>query len=403
MSSPNGKQPSSSPNSQQASKSLTDPNDAPKERTANTDTDTSLNQKKYMKQKSNNELNKIAKDWRTQIAAGSSSMLSTFVTFPLDLAKSRMQSYNTGFVHTIGDVYKAEGFRAFWKGVLPPMCSVTIVRIVSFSLYQKTKYAYDGYLTRMTGKSPLAIANAPGSMPTLSTIACFSTAGATSGAILTTISCPFELTKLSEQLAGKMAREPGGSGSTKGTGAWATARRLYAQRGVTGLYAGYRLHLLRDTVGTAIYFGIYESIKQMMANGRGNEPASPLAVLVAGGMCGITSWALVSFFITSVAPISANRIQIYPIDAAKTKYQKELLATGFAPRPKINFLAFESFRGMLPSRTIRVLSLMLTPYTGLGVSCIRSAIVNMIFFSSFEFWKKYINQLPTGEDPELRE
>nr|POE85589.1 putative mitochondrial carrier c29a3.11c [Quercus suber] len=378
MSSSDGTQPSSSPNNKQPSKAPANLHDALKQKPAGTDSNTtttttssssssSSSSSNTNKKKSNNELNKIAKDWRTQIAAGSSSMLSTFATFPLDLAKSRMQSYNTGFVHTIGDVYKAEGFRAFWKGVLPPMCSVTIVRIVSFSLYQKTKYAYDGYLTRMTGLSPLAIANAPGSMPTLSTIACFSTAGATSGAILTTISCPFELTKLSEQLAGKMAREPGGSGSTKGTGAWATARRLYAQRGVTGLYAGYRLHLLRDTVGTAIYFGIYESIKQMMANGRGNEPASPLAVLVAGGMCGITSWAL-----------------IYPIDAAKTKYQKELLSTGFAPRPKINFLAFESFRG-------------------LGVSCIRSAIVNMIFFSSFEFWKKYINQLPTDEDPELRE
>lgn len=243
---------------------------------------------------SNYQFNKFVKDWRTQIAAGSSSMLSTFATFPLDLAKSRMQSYNTGFAHTINDVYRAEGFRAFWKGVLPPMCSVTIVRTISFSLYQKSKYKYDSWITQVTGKSPLAIANAPGSMPTLSTIACFSSAGATSGAILTVVSCPFELTKLSEQLAGKEAREPGGSGSTKGSGAWATARRLYYTRGVTGLYAGYRLQLLRDTVGTSIYFGIYESIKQMMANGRGNEPTSPLAVLVAGGACGIASWALAS-------------------------------------------------------------------------------------------------------------
>ncbi|KAI7277243.1 hypothetical protein KC345_g6739 [Hortaea werneckii] len=32
------------------------------------------------------------------------------------------------------------------------------------------------------------------------------------------------------------------------------------------LYAGHRLHLLRDTTGIAIYFTIYESAKQLMAN-----------------------------------------------------------------------------------------------------------------------------------------
>ena len=46
-------------------------------------------------------MNKGAKAWtkkyRTEIAASSSSVLSTFAAFPLDFAKSRMQSYNTTF------------------------------------------------------------------------------------------------------------------------------------------------------------------------------------------------------------------------------------------------------------------------------------------------------------------
>ena len=36
-----------------------------------------------------------AKKYRTEIAASSSSVLSTFAAFPLDFAKSRMQSHNT--------------------------------------------------------------------------------------------------------------------------------------------------------------------------------------------------------------------------------------------------------------------------------------------------------------------
>lgn len=249
----------------------------------------------------------FAKKYRTEISASSSSVLSTFLAFPLDFAKSRMQSYETGFVHTIKDAYKAEGLRAFWRGVGPPMVSVTMVRTISFSLYQKTKYALDRTFTQMTGQSPLVIANAPGSYPTLSTVACFGLSGAVAGAVITTISCPFELTKLNEQLAGKVAREAAFNSSSKynaaadlkSGGSWATARRLVRDRGFQGLYAGYRLHLLRDTIGTSIYFITYESAKQLMGNARGKSSTSPYAVVVAGGLCGIVSWACVCLTIPS--------------------------------------------------------------------------------------------------------
>ncbi|KAI6881423.1 hypothetical protein KC359_g5768 [Hortaea werneckii] len=75
------------------------------------------------------------------------------------------------------------------------------------------------------------------------------------------------------------------------------------------LYAGYRLHLPQDTIGTAIYFTTYESAKQLMGNSRGKNPTTPYAVMVAG------RWALT----TSL---------IYPIDVAKTLYQKALLSAG---------------------------------------------------------------------------
>lgn len=252
-----------------------------------------------------------ARKYRTEIAACTSSVLSTFLAFPLDFTKSRMQSYETDLKHTVQDAYRAEGIRAFWRGVMPPLVSVMLVRTISFSVYQRAKYAYDRTLTDLTGKSPLAHANAPNSYPSLLTMACFGAAGATSGAVVTTLSCPFELTKLNEQLAGKEARQRAssfGAGTTSTvncsssaplsslrTGSWATAKRLVHDRGILGLYAGYRLHLLRDTIGTCIYFTTYESMKQLMANARGRSPTSPYAVVVAGGMCGIVSWVCVSF------------------------------------------------------------------------------------------------------------
>ena len=251
--------------------------------------------------KPNKDVKEWAKKYRTEISASSSSVLSTFVAFPLDFAKSRMQSYETGFLHTVKDAYKAEGIRAFWRGVGPPLVSVTLVRTISFSIYQKSKYTIDRNMTQMFGQSPLVLANAPGSYPSFLTMSCFGIAGATAGAVITTLSCPFELTKLNEQLAGKEARKhliASNAGAAppplSKTGAWMTARRLVSERGLSGLYSGYRLHLLRDTIGTSIYFITYESSKQLMANARGKSPTSPYAVLVAGGLCGIVSWACVS-------------------------------------------------------------------------------------------------------------
>jgi len=60
--------------------------------------------------------------------------------------------------------------------------------------------------------------------------------------------------------------------------------------------------LVRDTIGTGMYFMTYESSKQLLANARGNSPTTPLAVVIAGGLCGIVSWACVS--LSSTMPVN---------------------------------------------------------------------------------------------------
>lgn len=105
----------------------------------------------------------------------------------------------------------------------------------------------------------------------------------------------------------------------------------------------------------------YESVKQVLLTYRGdNTTTSPVAVAGAGGLCGVVSWAL-----------------IYPIDSAKSIYQRNCLTHqegDLMTKPKIQF----SNKRM---------------YRGIGVSMSRSAIVNAIFFSVFEFLKKHINAL----------
>jgi hypothetical protein len=119
---------------------------------------------------------------------------------------------------------------------------------------------------------------------------------------------------------------------------------------------------VRDTLGTAIYFMTYESSKQLLTTYTGDSsPTNPLSVLFAGGLCGVASWAL-----------------IYPIDSAKSIYQRNCLTVCKGEQvkkaPKIQFFNKKLYRG-------------------LGVSMGRSCVVNSIFFSVFEFIKNQINAL----------
>lgn len=53
-------------------------------------------------------------------------------------------------------------------------------------------------------------------------------------------------------------------------------------------------NIVRDTLGTGIYFMTYESSKQLLTTfGGDGTHSNPLAVLVAGGLCGIVSWAMI--------------------------------------------------------------------------------------------------------------
>jgi solute carrier family 25 (mitochondrial carnitine/acylcarnitine transporter), member 20/29 len=180
--------------------------------------------------------------------------------------------------------------------------SVTLVRTVSLSIYQQSKYFFDEQIYRATGTSPLVIANTRGAYPNLYTIACFGASGMVAGATITAIACPFELVKVAQQLAELMSRSPNKNMdvkmalSYKGKGTFGTAKQIIINRGTKlGIYSGFSYHLFRDTVGTGVYFMTYESVKQLLANSRGDSPTSPAAVVVAGAACGIASWCCVSY------------------------------------------------------------------------------------------------------------
>lgn len=309
------------------------------------------------------------KRYRTEVSASSASVLSTITAFPLDSVKTRLQTYPyDGFLHCVRETYHSEGVRGFFRGVTAPLASVTLVRTISFSIYQRSKHVYSDWMGKNLGFCPLEHVNKNGAYPSLGTIACFGAAGATAGSGITFIACPFELTKLSAQVSVLMANQKNSDPkrqaialSYHNKGTFKTLANIVRHRGFSGMYTGLNLHLLRDTLGTGIYFATYESSKQLLTTFSGKDAhKNPIAVLAAGALCGIVSWAL-----------------IYPIDSVKSIYQRNALMYSKGqnvPIPKIQFFRRDMYRG-------------------LGVSMGRSAAVNAVFFSAFEFLKKRINSL----------
>ncbi|KAI9643920.1 hypothetical protein NHQ30_007271 [Ciborinia camelliae] len=316
------------------------------------------------------ERSKAQKRWvkryRTEVAASVSSICSTFCAFPLDSVKTRMQTYKyNNFTDCVRHTYQTEKLRGFFRGVAAPLASVTLVRTISFSVYQRSKYTYAAWFKRNFDIDPLVHVNTFGTYPTFSTIACFGAAGATAGSFITLVACPFELTKLSAQVSVLMAakRQTSISDPVRNSPMQNATAASYKDKGTIKTAMNIIKHL-RDTLGTAIYFMTYESCKQLLTTytGERGSTTSPFAVVVAGGFCGIASWAL-----------------IYPIDSAKSIYQRNCLTCckgeTVQKAPKIKFLDKRMYRG-------------------LGVSMGRSCVVNSIFFSAFEFIKKNINALP---------
>jgi len=67
--------------------------------------------------------------------------------------------------------------------------SITIVRTISFSIYQKAKYTYAEYIYKLCGEDPLVTANEKDRYPSLATVACFAASGATTGSIISLVAC----------------------------------------------------------------------------------------------------------------------------------------------------------------------------------------------------------------------
>lgn len=72
-------------------------------------------------------------------------------------------------------------------------------------------------------------------------------------------------------------------------------RQIVRRHGFLGLYTGFRIHAMRDTMGSALYFSVYETVKQVAAKELGTDDKSPFGIpAIAGAICSTVPWLCVS-------------------------------------------------------------------------------------------------------------
>ncbi|KAI9248300.1 mitochondrial carrier domain-containing protein [Phascolomyces articulosus] len=231
---------------------------------------------------------------RTALAASCAAVTSVLSGFPFDSVKTRMQTHHyNSLMECVKITYKEEGARGFFRGMIPPLITVSAIKSVSFSIYEGTKYRLRHY--------PGLHGQTLGSLTALASIS-----GASSGAFIAILSCPLELIKIQRQLEQMIAKEKGLPAISSSS--WNAARQIVQKKGVFGLWSGLRCHTIRETMGTSIYFGTYETVKRVLNGNRPDAKSSPMTHFMAGGMCGVLSWLIV-----------------FPVDLVKSRLQKQVM------------------------------------------------------------------------------
>ncbi|KAG8806982.1 hypothetical protein FRC18_005812 [Serendipita sp. 400] len=324
------------------------------------------------------------------VSATTASLLSTFAGYPLDSLKSRLQASRTSITvpRLAANILREEGIAGFYRGIWIPLVTISAVRAVSFTIYNETKDKLHGPYG--WSRERLLSVGASGAV-----------GGALAGCLISIGSVPFELVKVRRQLEYSIAAAKGIQ-IVKPPSTWSAIKDIVrgangdkmggtgnSPKGITALWTGMRLHWLRDTSGTALYFFEYDSMRYLLGRlPNGEQGPTPywapihasIIPFVCGSLAGVSSWAI-----------------IYPLDVVKTKTQQRALS-GLKYRGPIETLK-RLLRG--PEEAPRTMFAGFARlYRGLGVSAIRSVTTHGLLWTILDAVSGWIDHRPIRRSPE---
>ncbi|XP_066496264.1 solute carrier family 25 member 53 [Tiliqua scincoides] len=212
---------------------------------------------------------------RSYSVGATSSFLSTLVTFPIYKTVFRQQLHGSSIGEALRQLSQ-EGLRRFYRGIFPPLLSRTLQGTVMFG-------SYDSFLCLLTDQAsgPYSVGNQ-------------ATAGLLSGFLEAFVLSPFERVQNILQDGRKVQRFPTTPGILREFNSYAAMAKL-----TLGYYRGLGLVLVRNGLGSALYFSVKDPLCACLSQG---GLSHWLQALLAGSMSG----TLISLLLYPLSVLIAN-------------------------------------------------------------------------------------------------
>lgn len=303
------------------------------------------------------------------IGGFAAGVVGTLLGFPLDLVKTRMQTQSSspsssvkqrGPMSLLSHILRTEGLSSMYKGIGPPLLSLSIVNTLSFTSYsyfrQNLFHGQDGWdynnaLSGMLGAPIFGLVTTPENF----------------------LKTQMQLDNVQKQSTQQL--KPGG----RFTSSFQCARTLVSHHGATILYTGHVINTIREAAFVGAYFYCYEGYKcefkklllegdRLLSSMSGNNYSSrsdsswatSLSIPIAGGFSGATSW-----FLT------------FPMDCVRAGVQGQLIPTSSSAQIQKQG-ALGIFTQLLKNKGLTGL------YAGVAPSIARAFLVSGSRFSAYE-------------------
>lgn len=292
------------------------------------------------------------------------------VEYPFDTVKVRLQSQPDhlplqykGPLDCFRQSIRQDGFRSLYRGVSAPFAGAAAETACLFWSYRLAQdFLRSNFYPTLLGANPLPLTG-------------LVTAGAISGGVTSIILTPIELVKCRMQVPLQSPLDPtlgrGTSLSTSPLSPFAVIADVYRREGMLGFWRGQLGTFLRETGGTAAWFGAYEAATLFFKNQRLQQHTNAQPPVSSSDITIPVHQQMAS---GALAGMSYNFI-FYPADTIKSKIQ-----TGELTHVRPTFMSVG--RALWQTHGLKGL------YRGCGITVARSAPSSALIFTIVENLKK---------------
>lgn len=287
-------------------------------------------------------ISQMSENQLVTLAGAASGFLAGVIVCPLDVVKTRLQaqesgSHYRGFLGTFRTIFREEGLRGLYNGVVPVTVGYLPTWAIYFTVYERAKGFYPGYFSRTFDVN----------VDSLNHFAASITAGISSSCLVNPIWVV--KTRLMIQT---------GKEDVVYNGTIDAFRKMFRNEGLGVFYRGLVPSLL-GLVHVGIHFPVYEALKKFFGVDSGSNKLGRLLMA------------------SSISKMIASTIT-YPHEILRTRMQMQTSKN--APRRKIlqvcsRIYKRDSFKGF---------------YAGYLTNLARTVPASAVTLVSFEYFKTYL-------------